>query len=109
MKAEHIKIAEQEAREAVKDLGWSEADIQVFVDWHIEQEAQHELDKEKRLNQPKRNAELTNAIINIAVDPFRRNIADDVFPAYGTKHSAYISDEEMMAANYERKRNRFET
>ena len=108
MKAEHIKIAEQEAREAVKDLGWNEADIQVFVDWHIEQEAKRELEKERELAQPRRNAELDKAIVHIAVDSFR-NMSNELFPAYGTKISAYISDEELMAGNYERKRNRFET
>ena len=108
MKSELVQKAELEAREACEGLGYTDVQLQDFIEWHVSNELERDADRARDLGKPKRNADLTNAIINIAVDPWRR-VADEVFPTYGTKHSAYISDEELMAANYERKRNRFET
>ena len=108
MKSELVKKAEQEARDACEGLGYTEEKLQSFIDWHVANELERDADKTRDLNKPKRDAELTNAIIHIAVDPFRR-VVDDVFPTYGTKHSSYRSDESVMAANHERRRNRGET
>ena len=107
MKSELVIQAEQEARQACEGLGHTEQQIQAFVEEHIGNELRRDAEKARELQRPKRNADLTNAIINIAVDPFRRS--EECFPSYSTKRSSYVSDEKMMAANHERKRNLGET
>lgn len=107
MKSEMIINAEKEARKSCEGLGLTEAQIQDHIDMHIEGELRRDEAKAKELGSAKRNADLTKAIINIAVDPFRRS--DEFFPSYQTKYSCNLSTDQMMAANHERKRNRGET
>lgn len=107
MKSALVLMAEIEARMACEGLGYTEQKIQDFVDMHIEGELRRDEEKTHELQRPKRNAELTKAIMNIAVDPFRKS--DEFFPSYSTKQNRIMSDDQMMAANHERKRNRRET
>ena len=108
MKSELVQKAEQEAKEACEGLGYTDEQLQTFIEWHVSNELEREADRARDLGKPKRNADLTNAIINIAVDPFRNNPLD-LFPSYKVTSSAYKSDEQMAQANHEHKRNRFET
>lgn len=108
MKSELVQKAELEAREACEGLGWSEAHIQDFIEWHVSNEMERDADRARDLGKPKRNAEFINAVINVAVDPFRTNPLD-LFPSYKVTRSAYKSDEQMMSDNHEHKRNRFKT
>lgn len=107
MKSDLVIKAEQEARESCEWLGLTEAQVQAHIDMHIEGELRRDAEKAKELASAKRNSDLTKAIINIAVDPFRRS--DEVFPSYSTKQGFYKTTEQMMIANHERKRNRGET
>ena len=107
MKSELVIQAEQEARQACEGLGQTEEQIQAFVEEHVGNELRRDAEKARELQRPKRNAALTAAIINIAVDPFR--LSDECFPSYSTKQGFYKTTEQMMAANYARKRNRGET
>lgn len=104
MKSDLVKQAEQEAREACEGLGWTEKEIQSFVDLHIEGEMRRDEEKAKELARPKRDTRLRNALIHIAVDPYRR--AEDAFPAFNRRPK---SDFEMEVSRWDDKRNRGET
>ena len=105
MKQEHIIQAELEARQACEGLGYTEEQIKAFVDWHVDNESDRDAQKAMDLGRPKRAVALTNAIINIAVDPFRR--AEDAFPAFNGKRTK--SDFDMEQSRWDAKRNRGET
>ena len=71
--------AEYEARAACSGLGWTEEDIKSFVDWHQKEEDRRE-----------RNANLVNAIIDVAVSPWKEKYKDKDFP----KDATPVMDEE---------------
>ena len=104
IKSELVKKAEQEAREACEGLNYTEEQLKDFIEWHVGNEIERDAQKAKDLERPKRSSDLTKAIISITVDLFRES-----FPSYSTKQSMYKTDEQIMAANYARKRNKGET
>ena len=111
MKSDHFLKAEQEARQACAGLGWNEAQIQSFVDMHIEGEARRALERELELQSAKRNKALTDAIIHAAVDPWRERYAhkdfhEDTTLACSTGHDA---EDKRDADTHQRQRNRGKT
>ena len=110
MKQEHIIQAEQEARQACEGLGFNEFQIQSFVDMHLEGEARRALERELELQSAKRNAALNIALINIAVDPYRRERAtEEEWQPPQDPYKPRKSDFEMEEERWDDKRNRGET
>ena len=108
--SDYIK-AEQEARAACEGLGYTEKQIQDFVDMHLEGEYRRANEKAKELASPKRNAALTNAIIHAAVDPWRDRYAHKDFPKDTTPvcSTGYDAEDKRDAATHQRQRNRGQT
>ena len=80
MKQDHIIQAELEARQACEGLNYTEKQIKDFIDWHVNNEMERAMQRAKDLERPKRAVALTNALINIAVDPWRELYAHKDFP-----------------------------
>jgi len=76
--------AEYEARAACAGLGWSEKEIKAFVEMHVENESR----RAELAN------DLTNAIISVAVDPFRNRLSDQCFPKFLVSRGYDDEDEE---------------
>lgn len=85
--------AEYEARAACSGLGWSEADIKSFVDWHVNAE-------ERRA----RKEALTDAILDVAVNPLREKYAHKDFDKDNTPavSRGYDPEYEQDAKSYQR-------
>lgn len=86
--------AEYEARAACSGLGFTEAQIQDFIKMHQDGEARRA-----------RNDALTDAIIDVAVSPFRERFANK---DYGEDRETK-SDFQRETERWDNKRNRGET
>ena len=106
MKSDLIINAEKAAREACEGLGYTLQQTQDFIDLHIEGELRRDAERAKELASAKRNKSLTDAIIHVAVEPFRDRYAHKDF-AQEIRHIK--TDQERDADTYQRQRDRGET
>ncbi len=104
MKQEHILKAEQEARAACEGLGYTEKQIQDFIDMHIEGEYRRANEKAKELASPKRGMLLNKVLSDITRSQDRNYHEDTPVVSRG-----FDAEQERDAATYQRQRNRGET